>query len=394
MGALLGHPYYADVEHGADHDVFSNILLFFGIIFTIEIVLKLYVLRLKFFRSKWNWLDLIVVCLTLFELTAVAADDLPLSFAPMRLVRLVRLLKLISFFRTFKAFDSLYLLTTALRQSLSILGWAVISLFVLQMTFALLLTEVLYAFYFCRESVPDGGTGTQCADLTDEEMAAQNSVYTYYGTFLRCSFSMFEITLANWPPAARLLTENVHWSFMPLAVMHKLVFGFAVVGVITGVIMKETFKVAESDNQLMIWTKERQMQMHAKKMRALFAQADRSHDGTIDVNEFRVMMGHEWIRTWLASMELNPGDTDNLFSLLDVDHSGRITVEELIKGVSKLKGAARSIDLVTLMDAQSLFFDQVRQNLGLDKPRPGLAGSGSSSFRSRGPGLSPVATPT
>merc|ERR1740120_636094 len=106
--------------------------------------------------------------------------------------------------------------------------------------------------------------------------------------------------------------------------------------------------------------------MHTRKMRAFFAEADTSHDGTVTRQEFREIMQVEWVSTWLASMDMSAGDVDRLFTLLDTSQDGLITVEELIKGVSKLKGAARSIDLVTMMDEQFAFFDQVRQRLGLE----------------------------
>ena len=44
-------------------------------------------------------------------------------------------------------------------------------------------------------------------------------------------YSMFEITLANWPPVSRLLAENVSEWFMLFGVLHKLAIGFAVVSV-------------------------------------------------------------------------------------------------------------------------------------------------------------------
>ncbi|CAK0820690.1 unnamed protein product [Prorocentrum cordatum] len=120
------------------------------------------------------------------------------------------------------------------------------------------------------------------------------------------------------------------------------------------------------DNQIMVWQKERQVEMHTRKMKAFFAEADTSHDGTVALQEFRDIMEVEWVRTWLASMDMSSGDVDQLFTLIDTSQDGLITVEELIKGVSKLKGAARSIDLVTMMSEQFSFIDQVRQQLGLE----------------------------
>merc|ERR1712176_963234 len=107
---------------------------------------------------------------------------------------------------------------------------------------------------------------------------------------------------------------------------HKLVFGFAVVSVITAVIMKETFKVAEMDDQIMVYQKERQIQMYTKKMKQFFAQADASHDGTITLEEFRGIMHSESVRTWFASMDMNAGDVDQLYALIDTSHDGLVTV--------------------------------------------------------------------
>merc|ERR1712032_1414 len=331
-----------------------------------EIVMKLIAYRLHFFCELWNLFDLVIVCLTSF--TMVASSELPLDLKLLRLVRLLRLLKLVSSLRSVHAFHSLYLMFAAVRQSVFILGWACISLVIIQMLFSLLITECLHAFYFCNGPLSESsGSGVLCESLTSSEEERQRAVYMYYGTFVRSIFSMFELTLANWPPAARVLADNIHWSFMPLAVVHKLVFGFAVIGVIQSVIMKETFKVAEQDDQIMLWSQERQVKVYTKKMRDFFVRADTHHDGKITMEEFRKVMEHEQIRTWLASMEVNASDVDQMFALLDTSKNGALEIEELVKGINRLKGAARSIDLVAMMDMQSRFFDQVRNRLGLDE---------------------------
>ena len=48
---------------------------------------------------------------------------------------------------------------------------------------------------------------------------------------------------------------------MPVCLMHKLTMGFAVVGVINGVLMQETFKAWDrADNTKMIKKKKKQVQ--------------------------------------------------------------------------------------------------------------------------------------
>ena len=97
------------------------------------------------------------------------------------------------------------------------------------------------------------------------------------------------------------------------SVAYKLIIGFAAVGIINAVFMQETFKVAASDDKLMMRQKaresytvlgpvgiasmalclcrvtcrplprqERDRMLHTKKMRTLFAAADESGDGVLE----------------------------------------------------------------------------------------------------------------
>merc|ERR1719382_1099043 len=115
-------------------------------------------------------------------------------------------------------------MSTALKNSISILTWSCILLVVVHLMMALLMNQVLREWYF----------DAQRADQTE-----QAEVYYYFGSFSRSLLSMFEITLANWPTACRVLMDNVHEAFMIYALIHKMLLGFAVVGVINAVFIQE-----------------------------------------------------------------------------------------------------------------------------------------------------------
>ena len=53
---------------------------------------------------------------------------------------------------------------------------------------------------------------------------------------------MFELTVANWPTACGALAKDFHEGFIVYAVLHKLVFGFAVVGITNGISIQGAFK--------------------------------------------------------------------------------------------------------------------------------------------------------
>ncbi|CAL1166059.1 unnamed protein product [Cladocopium goreaui] len=109
---------------------------------------------------------------------------------------------------------------------------------------------------------------------------------------------------------------------------------------------------------------ERDRRLHTKKMKTLFEAADESGDGVIDMEEFRRIFDLPEIRTWLAAQDLQVTDPDVLFKLLD-DGDKQLTAEELVRGVDRLKGNAKSVDLEAFIMEQRAFVSQVCAGLGL-----------------------------
>jgi len=255
----------------------------------------------------------------------------------LRLTRLLRLLRLLRLVRTLQGFDSLYLMTTAIRSSLSVLFWSFILLGVVQGMLALLLNQVLMSTFFNDES---------------RSIEVRKQMFVYFGTFARSLLSMFEITLGNWVPVARLLSENLSFWFMLFSILHKLSLGFAILGVINGVFISETFKVAANDDAVMMMQKQRASQTHAKKMGLFFKNADISDDGWVDKTEFQAVMQEPMVQHWLAAQELDASDADALFFHLDLNHDTKISAMEIVEGVAKLKGPARNFDLFKIQAQQ------------------------------------------
>jgi len=304
----------------------------FGITFCLELLFKLVALRVAYFQDLWNWIDIVTVFF--FVLEKIAGTLLPVPSQWIRICRLARLVRLIRMVRTIEGFDHLYLMTTAIKGSVRILGWAIGLLLAIQMTIALIVGQLLHVSYF------ENGSGT----IEDKQ-----AIYEYFGTFSRSLLSIFELTLANWPPITRLLTEEVSEWFMLFCVIHKLTVGFAVVGVINGVFMQETFKCASTDDVIMVRQKEKASARHRKNMQELFDGLDSSGDGRVNLAEFRALANYPTVKAWLASMEIRTNDLDTMYHLMDIDDSGGITFEEMLHGMETLKGHARSVDLFRLL---------------------------------------------
>jgi len=315
----------------------------FGVVFTIELLLKLSILRYRFLCEVWNFVDLVVVGAWLVGATSLVS--LPLDPMLLRLVRLARLLRLLRIVRSMRLFDSLYLMTTSMRGSFSALFWSIILLSIVQMMLALFLQQVTEGY------VMDEGNSSEQRRL----------VFKYYGSFARATLTMFEITLGNWMPPCRALFENVSEWYMLFSLAHKMIMGFSVVTVITAVFIQETFKVATIDDRIMVMSKERAKKAQAGKIQNFFSVADMDGDGYVDSEEFEQIMANPEVKMWLAAMDCDFGDCTTFFRMLDVDGDERVTFEELLAGVSAFRGAARSYDLAKLnqrvLDMQPILLD-------------------------------------
>lgn len=319
----------------------------FEVLFTSEIVMKMIVFRLPFFFDWWNIFDFLVVSTSL---GSQVVGSLGLDLKILRTLRLLKLMRLMKLARSIQQMDGLYVMVTALRGSMLVLLWAIVLLMAIQVTIALILNQSLVMGYFKNEQFP---------------LIQRQECYEYFGTFTRALLSSFEMTLANWPPIARMLTENVsHW-FILFCIFHKLTFGFAVVGVINGVFMQETFKVAALDDVIMVRQKEKGFGIFAAKMRNLFKKADTSGDGKVDKDEFREILHHQDVKSWLLSMDLSVRDADVLFSLIDSsgDGNGEVGQEDLIQGVGRLKGPARSIDVNKMLMDMRCVINQLQDTM-------------------------------
>lgn len=116
--------------------------------------------------------------------------------------------------------------------------------------------------------------------------------------------------------------------------------------------MQKTFKVASTDDAIMIRQKTKATNKFRGNMWRLFQALDANNDGYVARKDFRSLEKCPEIKTWLASMEIHVDDFATAFNLMDQSLQGCVTFEEFVGGFSRLKGYARSADLLREMRKQ------------------------------------------
>eukprot|EP00929_Paragymnodinium_shiwhaense_P110842 TRINITY_DN7812_c0_g2_i1.p1 TRINITY_DN7812_c0_g2~~TRINITY_DN7812_c0_g2_i1.p1 ORF type:complete len:393 (-),score=35.80 TRINITY_DN7812_c0_g2_i1:133-1311(-) len=309
--------------------------LLFGVVFTVEVLAKVAVLQQDFFKSLWNLYDsLMVMCWIVqsFQILHIPTDPLV-----MRMARIGRLLRLLRFVKAFQVFDVLHLLIRSVQACTSALVWSGLCLVLVMMGTAIILICMLQP-ELENESIP---------------LEERLKLYRYFGTFTSGLFTMYELTMANWVPVARTVVDNAGDGYILFFVIYRTLVGFAVLTVVTAIFNAETFRVTQSDDDVMLLHKERQIAIHARRMRSLLLEADQSHDGVVNLEEFQSVMSDPKIKKWLLAQDIELRDVELAFKILDESGDGWLTLEELMRGLSKMKGTARSSDMVSILHALS-----------------------------------------
>jgi len=203
-----------------------------------------------------------------------------------------------------------------------------------------------------------------CGFLTDwirdekNDQTRREWVFKHYGSSSRAFYTMFEATLSGcWPNYVRPLVEINNW-FAVFSIVYVSIVVFAIIRIITALFLKETLQNAYEDADMMINEQLKKKQSYLAKLAQAFEVMDESGDGTITYDEFESMMSNPDVKAYLSVLDLEVHETKTLFHLLD-GGDGQITYGEFIEGILRMKGQARSIDLICLQKDVSRLHEAV-----------------------------------
>lgn len=304
--------------------------LLFEIFFLTDVVLRILVLRLEFWRSPMNYIDFIVVTVAVVE--RALAGILPIPPTLLRLLRLGKLVRALKMLRMSKVLDVLSLLIKCIEASMTMLFWTLCVLCAIQVIAGMMISNLTRAFL----------------ENPDSDIEARQAVFRYYGTFTRTILTMFEILFANWSPPCRVLMDNVAEEFFVFFLIYRCLVGFAVLNVVNAVFVQQTMKVAQNDEETVYLQREKAHSSYTKKLNSLFEELDESGDGILSKEEFDAVLRSPKLKFWISQLDIESHDLISFFNLLD-DGSGMISVQEFLDGALRLKGSAKTLDMAHVM---------------------------------------------
>lgn len=303
----------------------------FLLIFFIELLLRLYFLRLKFFLAEGeqvaNVFDFTLVAAGVVDYTMTAWGGSLGHFSTV--VRFARLLRILRLFRLFKMFKQLYMLASGFADSSVAVFWVSVLCSLCLYVCAVFLTRTL---------------GKQKGSMYQDK----------FGSVLISMFTLFEL-MAD-PNLSDMKGAMFSDPLMMAFFIIFIIFGsFAMLSILTGVISEGMIEKGNTHKEEMRFEEARAKEAFLMKLRHHFQESDVDGDGTMTVDEFG--------RNLPAMMDMfeeygfcySEADLLMVFDLVDFDKGGTVELEEFLQGMTSFTANVSDLPLQALRLQSNIF---------------------------------------
>jgi len=285
---------------GCDFFVLQHV---FSIIYVLEIVARVRIWGLQYYRSVVNVLDLGIVIVSLLNMYVLpgAGASLP-NVIYLRLLCLAKWV-LIQSINAFSKSIRQRVLIHSIISSFGALLWSMLFVALIHLSAAIMMTQSLQS----------------C--LNDEEIdpALRQNLYIYFGTFLRTCLALYQISLdpGSWSRTGYILIFDVSTMYILFAI-YALVVTFGISRLMTALLLREAFAAANSDKGMVLEEELiRSQKMQKESLKALFDKIDVAGGGVVSLDELRKTLEDPRSVTLLKILKVDAYEVVQLLHLLD-----------------------------------------------------------------------------
>lgn len=336
-----------EVDHLTDENMpvfeFANQL--FCAIYVVELFLRFYVHRFRYFLNRMNLLDFGLVVLTVLDnwimkiLAASGSEAGSSDLKKVSILRVMRLARLVRLVRMLKLFKEMYLIIAGLARAVKTLAW------VLLMLATTIYVAAIFATFLFRDAIgaPGGDwapTGLEPWELEELPVPLVNHGEHYFGSTTKSMFTLFQsMTLDRW--GSRIVRPLLEQGRGVMALFFFIPFlfitSFGLMNIVVGIIVQHEMELAkerESQAASLIELEQKKLILNLKDF---FEACDLNGNGLLEKEELQVALAKPHIYRAFKQIELPVDSVDQLYSFIDEDGTDMVTFEQFVLGCMKLK---------------------------------------------------------
>lgn len=325
-----------DDKEGYDRNpVWIALEWLFCVIFVGELVIKVKYYRKSFFSEAWNWLTLFIASMAFVDVVILAPLKLSGKLRMLSLVRIVNLLRLKRVMSEYRMLKELELVLKGLVGCMLNLAWAVALLLVILYVFAIFAVTAIGSNQDSYQRVRKLGNGWDHEAL--------------FGTIGRSMLTLIQMmTLDTWSSGIARQVLDQQWHMIFFFILFMVLTTFGIMNLIVAIVVEQTLNTTRETAQRSRAAEERARNTELHYIKTIFLLLDTDCSGELNMEEFVEGCEDSEVQWRLRAIELNRNDAKRLFQVIDGTGSRTLTMDEFIEGCTKLKGVARSKDLLAL----------------------------------------------
>eukprot|EP00930_Biecheleria_cincta_P071979 TRINITY_DN5941_c0_g1_i3.p1 TRINITY_DN5941_c0_g1~~TRINITY_DN5941_c0_g1_i3.p1 ORF type:complete len:647 (+),score=121.09 TRINITY_DN5941_c0_g1_i3:39-1979(+) len=317
----------------------SNGLLL--VIYTLEAVARVYVFRKNIKNRPWDLFDIsnAILCYLDLLVSLLLADA---QVPGLQLLRIVRVGKVLRIIRGLRMFPELFALFQSFLSAMTTMFWG----FIMIMTL-LLLTAILTVEFIQPISI----------ETFDED----DDCFSAYNTVFEATIYFFQTLMAGdaWGQCTLPIIHKSHATAC-FFVVSLVLIQLGTINLIMAVVIQKAQEAHAND----VETKLNQITMEKKRAESRlneFCEAmDNDQNGTIGLDELKdFYQSSAEMREVFDTLDMTFEDCESLFNLMDKDHSGDLSYQELVNCI----GRANSNDIPRHVMSMKLMLQDIWDGL-------------------------------
>lgn len=278
------------------------------------------------------------------EIAALMAAASFLEVSALRMLRMMRLVRVARIIRMLRFFSELRVMVNGIMGSAKPLLWAFVFLLILMFMVGVTFMQ-LAANYMSQDNI-----------------AADDALLLYWGTLARTMMTLYMAISGgiDWKDCVQPL--HVVSSVMEYMFATYVFFTlFCCLNIVTGIFVDNAKALKSADEDAMYLEAVTERKRWIAEVKDLFMRLDSSVNGTFTFEDFKVQVSSIKVQTLFRKLGINIDniEAEELWEILDADHSGEIDEEEFAKGLKYFQGPAQSIHIYRLMKESAKLHDKV-----------------------------------
>jgi len=329
---------YGNAEGTAN--MWLGIEILFTLLFIFEAILRVWMDGIcNYIKSYWSHLDILCIVVSIVDIYFSIVSAASSSFGILSILRVVRLFRLIRLLRIFRIFEDLYIIVVAFVAAIRSMFWIGLLILIGLFINAIFVTQMI-------------GQNPIFKDIT----VGGDSIYVRFGTTIRSMYSLFELlTLEGWNDLGRSITSVEPW-FVIFFILFILIFTLGLLNMIVGMVVDLTLEHTNNNAEKKKKEAKKKLLENLRNLEKVFTSIDRDNNCHIDFEEFNIVNSpllaiEGWdadetkrIYSLIKECHLPVNEAPFLFSHLDNDKDGKVTVQEFLVGVLKFRGNFDCVD--------------------------------------------------